>query len=503
MKFKSIVLCILDGWGNGVNDSRYNAISNANPSCWRYISSHYPKCNLYACGSDVGLPDGQIGNSEVGHMNIGSGRIVMQSLHQINQKMTTIENNTNLQNFIETLKSKHGACHLMGLISDGGVHSHQEHIAILANKISQHGIRVMIHAFLDGRDTSPNAGKKCIQKFEENIRNYDIKIATVSGRYYAMDRDNRWKRTIEAYKAIAFANAFYHDNVISLIDDSYQNSITDEFIRPTVIRNYQGIKSEDGILLANFRADRMIQLASILLGKTDYTEAVKFSSILSMTQYGKNLEIPCLFPPTYIPNTLGQVIECNKLRQLRIAETEKYAHVTFFFNCGKEEPFFGEERILIPSPKVKTYDLQPEMSAFLLTKKLVEKIHSQEFSLIVVNYANPDMVGHTGNMKAAQNAVLSIDNCLIKLLNTITSISDTALIITADHGNIECMFNEEKNVPHTAHTLNTVPFIICSNSYYNFNLRNGRLSDIAPTVLKLLGIKIPDEMTGNSLIMKF
>ncbi|MDX5496581.1 MULTISPECIES: 2,3-bisphosphoglycerate-independent phosphoglycerate mutase [unclassified Wolbachia] len=497
MNIKSVVLCILDGWGNGIENNKYNAISNANPPCWQYISSNYPKCSLSACGADVGLPGGQIGNSEVGHMNIGSGRVVMQSLQRINQEIGTIENNVNLQSFINDLKSKNGICHIMGLISDGGVHSHQKHISTLANKISQHGIKVVIHAFLDGRDTLPNSGKKCIQEFTKSIKGNDTRIATVSGRYYAMDRDNRWERTIEAYEAIAFAKAPCHDNAVSLIDENYQNNITDEFIRPAVIGDYQGIKPEDGVLLANFRADRMIQLASILLGKTDYAKVAKFSSILSMMKYKEDLKIPYIFPPTSFADTLGQTIEDNKLRQLRIAETEKYAHVTFFFNCGKEEPFSGEERILIPSPKVQTYDLQPEMSAFELTEKLVEKIHSQEFALIVVNYANPDMVGHTGNIKAAEKAVLAVDDCLAKVLNAVKKSSNTALIVTADHGNVECMFDEENNTPHTAHTLNKVPFIVSCD---NLKLRDGRLSDIAPTILQLLGIKKPNEMTGSSLI---
>ncbi len=497
MGIKSVVLCILDGWGNGVENSKYNAISNANPPCWQYISSNYPKCSLSACGTDVGLPGGQIGNSEVGHMNIGSGRVVIQSLQRINQEIGTIENNVNLQSFISNLKSKNGICHIMGLVSDGGVHSHQKHISTLANKISQHGIKVVIHAFLDGRDTLPNSGKKCIQEFIKSIKGNDIRIATVSGRYYAMDRDNRRERTIEAYEAIAFAKAPRHDNAVSLIDENYQNNITDEFIRPAVIGDYQGIKPEDGVLLANFRADRMIQLASILLGKTDYAKVAKFSSILSMMKYKKDLQIPYIFPPTSFADTLGQTIEDNKLQQLRIAETEKYAHVTFFFNCGKEEPFSGEERILIPSPKVQTYDLQPEMSAFELTEKLVEKIHSQEFALIVVNYANPDMVGHTGNIKAAEKAVLAVDDCLAKVLSAVKKSSNTALIVTADHGNVECMFDEENNTPHTAHTLNKVPSIVSCD---NLKLRDGRLSDIAPTILQLLGIKKPDEMTGSSLI---
>jgi 2,3-bisphosphoglycerate-independent phosphoglycerate mutase len=386
----------------------------------------------------------------------------------------------------------------MGLVSDGGVHSHQKHISTLANKISQHGIKVVIHAFLDGRDTLPNSGKKCIQEFIKSIKGNDIRIATVSGRYYAMDRDNRWERTIEAYESIAFAKAPRHDNAVSLIDENYQNNITDEFVRPAVIGDHQGIKPEDGVLLANFRADRMIQLASILLSKTNHTEIAKLSSILSMMKYKEDLKIPYIFPPISFANTLGQVIADNKLQQLRIAETEKYAHVTFFFNCGKEEPFSGEERILIPSPKVQTYDLQPEMSAFELTEKLVEKIHSQEFALIVVNYANPDMVGHTGNIKAAGKAVLAVDDCLAKVLSAVKKSSNTALIVTADHGNVECMFDEENNTPHTAHTLNKVPFIVSCD---NLKLRDGRLSDIAPTILQLLGIKKPDEMTGSSLIV--
>ncbi|OCA05691.1 2,3-bisphosphoglycerate-independent phosphoglycerate mutase [Wolbachia endosymbiont of Trichogramma pretiosum] len=498
MNFKSVVLCILDGWGNGIENSKYNAISNANLPCWQYISSNYPKCSLSACGTDVGLPDGQIGNSEVGHMNIGSGRVVMQSLQRINQEIETIENNANLQNLINDLKSKNCICHIMGLISDGGVHSHQKHISSLAKKISQRGIKVVIHAFLDGRDTFPNSGKGCVQEFTESIKDNDIKIATVSGRYYAMDRDSRWERTIEAYEAIAFAKAPRYEDVVSLIDENYQNNITDEFIRPAVIGDYQGIKPEDGLLLANFRADRMIQLASICLGKVGYTEVAKFSSILSIMQYKADLKIPYLFPPESFTNTLGQIIEDNKLRQLRIAETEKYAHVTFFFNCGREEPFSGEERILIPSPKVKTYDLQPKMSAFELTEELVKKIHSQEFALIVVNYANPDMIGHTGDIKAAEKAVLAVDDCLAKVLSAAEEVGNTALIITADHGNVECMFDEENNIPHTAHTLNKVPFIISCD---NLKLRDGKLSDIAPTILQLLRLKKPNEMTGSALIV--
>ncbi|MDN5247920.1 MAG: 2,3-bisphosphoglycerate-independent phosphoglycerate mutase [Wolbachia endosymbiont of Tyrophagus putrescentiae] len=490
MSANSVVLCILDGWGIG-KSNKYNAINNVNPPCWRYINSYYSKCSLSACGVDVGLPDGQIGNSEVGHMNIGSGRVVMQSLERINQAIGTVENNQNLKSFIENLKKRNGTCHILGLVSDGGVHSHQKHISTLAEKISQQGVNVVIHAFLDGRDTPPNSAKKCIQEFKS-----EAKIVTVSGRYYAMDRDNRWERTVKAYEAIAFANAPRCDNIMSLIDENYRSNITDEFIKPTVVGDYQGIKPEDGVLVANFRADRVIQLANILLGKADYNKTAEFSAILGMMQYSVDLEIPYLFAPTCFSNTLGQVISDNGFRQLRVAETEKYAHVTFFFNCGREEPFAGEERILIPSPKVKTYDLQPEMSAPELTEVLVKKIYSQDFALIVVNYANPDMVGHTGNMKAAEQAVLAVDSCLAKVLEAVEKVNNTVLIVTADHGNVECMFDEENNVPHTAHTLNKVPFII---SRKNLKLKDGRLCDIAPTVLQLLGIEKPHEMTGHSL----
>ncbi len=495
MNIKSVVLCILDGWGIGA-DNKYNAIHNVNPACWQYILSNYPKCSLSASEGDVGLPDKQIGNSEVGHMNIGSGRVVTQSLQRINHEINTIENNRNLKSFINKTKSKNGICHIIGLMSNGGVHSHQRHIEIITNKLLQQGINVAIHAFLDGRDTSPQSGRMCIQKFQNEVTNSNI--VTISGRYYAMDRDNRWERTIESYNAIAFAQAPKYNDVLSLIDENYSNNITDEFIKPAVIDGYQGIKPEDGVLLTNFRADRMLQLASILL---TYSKALKFSSILSMMQYSKDLDIPYIFSPINFTNTLGQVISNNGLKQLRIAETEKYAHVTYFFNCGREEPFPDEERILIPSPQVRTYDLQPEMSAFELTEKLMKKIRSREFALIVANYANPDMVGHTGNIKAAECAVKVVDDCLLKVLQVVKETGNTILIVTADHGNVECMFDEENNTLHTAHTLNKVPFIICANLY--IKLKDGKLSDIASTILHLLRIKKPAEITGSSLISSF
>ncbi|WP_333022945.1 2,3-bisphosphoglycerate-independent phosphoglycerate mutase [Wolbachia endosymbiont of Pentidionis agamae] len=495
MSVKSVVLCILDGWGNGVKDSKYNAISNANPTFWKYINSNFPKCNLSASETDVGLPKAQVGNSEVGHMNIGSGRIVMQNLERINREIESIDSNRNFRDFVNSLKVKNGICHILGLVSNGGVHSHQKHISILANKISQYGVKVVVHAFLDGRDTSPCSAVRDIEVFQ--CQNQAIKVVTICGRYYAMDRDNRLERTIKAYEAIAFANAPIYSDAISFINENYQNNTTDEFMKPAVIGNYHGIKPEDGLLIANFRSDRVKQLLDMLLGKVN--NKAEFSSILGMIQYSNDLDIPYLFSPLSFKNTLGEIIADHELKQLRISETEKYAHVTFFFSCGKERPFPGEKRILIPSPKVSTYDLHPEMSAFELTEMLVSNILSKEFSLIVVNYANPDMVGHTGDIKAAEKAVLAVDSCLSKVFSVIEDMKDTVLVITADHGNVECMFDEENNMPHTAHTLNKVPFIICKNS---IKLRDGRLSDIAPTVLELLDIKKPDEMTGTSLIYK-
>ncbi len=496
MSIQSVVLCILDGWGNGKN-SKYNAISSVHKPCWNLITKNYPVCSLSTSGLDVGLPEGQMGNSEVGHMNIGSGRIVMQSLQRINQR---IKENEALLGFIHNFKKRNGVCHIVGLVSDGGVHSHQKHISELAEVISNAGIEVAIHAFLDGRDTLPKSAVKYITVLEDDIKHLNnVKITTVGGRYYGMDRDNRLERTARAYDAIAFAQGTRYNDALSLINDSYKNNITDEFIEPGVIGNFNGINEEDSILIANFRADRVIQLANALLGKIEICQPIKFSSILGMTEY--NLDIPYLFSPLSFNNTLGQVISDCGFKQLRIAETEKYAHVTFFFNCGKKEPFSGEERVLVPSPQVATYDLKPEMSAFELTELLISHINSQKFRLVVVNYANADMVGHTGNIDAAKQAILTIDKCLGKVLNAIQKLSNTALIITADHGNAEDMFSEESRMPNTAHTLNTVPFVIYTDPKKSIPLRNGSLCDIAPTVLELLKMNKPIEMTGKSLIL--
>lgn len=495
---KSVVLCILDGWGNGKN-SKYNAISRANKPCWNFITKNYPMSSLSTSGVDVGLPKGQMGNSEVGHMNIGSGRIAVQSLQRIYEEID--KENKTLLDFISNLRKKNGACHIIGLVSDGGVHSHQKHISKLAKIMSSAGIKVAIHAFFDGRDTLPKSAIEHITALQEDIKDLSsVEVVTACGRYYGMDRDNNFERTAKAYSAIAFAQGMHYGDAISLINKNYKNNITDEFIEPAVVSNsYRGINEEDGILIANFRADRVVQLADALLGKIEICKPVKFSSILGMTEY--NLGIPCLFPPTDFNNTLGQVISDHGFKQLRIAETEKYAHVTFFFNCGRKEPFLGEERMLIPSPKVATYDLKPGMSAFELTESLVKHISSQEFKLIVANYANADMVGHTGKMDAAIRAIETVDKCLAKVLDAAGKTGNTALVITADHGNAEDMFDEGSCMPNTAHTLNSVPFIVCTNPKRKMNLRDGRLCDIAPTVLRLLNIEKPKEMTGNIITL--
>ncbi|WP_339045659.1 2,3-bisphosphoglycerate-independent phosphoglycerate mutase [Candidatus Mesenet endosymbiont of Agriotes lineatus] len=494
---KSVVLCILDGWGNA-KDGKYNAISSASKPCWNFITQNYPISRISTSGLDVGLPKGQMGNSEVGHMNIGSGRIVMQSLQRINEEID--KENKVLLDFINDLGKKNGTCHIIGLVSDGGVHSHQKHISKLATIASSAGIKVAIHAFFDGRDTLPKSAIEHIATLQNDIKGLsNVEIVTACGRYYGMDRDSNFERTAKAYNATAFAQGIRYDNTISLINESYKHNVTDEFIEPAVIgNNYSGINEEDGVLIANFRADRVIQLASALLGKIEICKPIKFSSILGMTEY--NLGIPCLFPPADFNNTLGEVISHYGFKQLRIAETEKYAHVTFFFNCGRKDPFLGEERVLIPSPKVATYDLKPEMSAFELTESLIKHINSQEFKLIVVNYANADMVGHTGNIDAAIQAIETVDKCLAKILDATSKIGNTALVITADHGNAEDMFDEKSSMPNTAHTLNPVPFVVCTNPKKEIKLRNGRLCDIAPTVLRLLNIDKPKEMTGDLLI---
>ena len=396
------------------------------------------------------------------------------------------------------------------MLSSGGVHSHQEHILYLAKTIASHNIKTYIHGFLDGRDVAPKSAKDSISNFLQQIAGFsNISLASICGRYYAMDRDNNWDRVALSYQAIQAADAVKTDDFIKAIDVSYHNDISDEFIKPHISNNYIGMQDGDGFLIANFRADRVRQIISAFLDPNfdvDHNFSretlVKFSAQIGMVEYSQDINnyLPCLFSNEVPENTLSEILAAHKMQQLHIAETEKYAHVTFFFNGGKEQAQIGEDRILVPSPAVATYDLKPEMSAYEVTEKLLNAIKQQKYDFIVVNYANPDMVGHTGNWQAAKAAVEHIDKILGQLKSSILEIAGN-MIISADHGNIEYMFDNDKNQVHTAHTLNQVPFVLISNTQ-DFNLSDGKLSDIAPTILELMNITQAKEMTGKSLLVK-
>ncbi len=503
---KPILLCILDGWGIGKKDVNLNAIFKANTPNYDSILANYPNSKLGTSGLDVGLPDGQMGNSEVGHMTIGSGRVIYQDLPRINKAIESneLEKHPYLKSLIKNCKENNKPCHLLGLLSEGGVHSHQDHITYLAKIIANHNITVKIHAFLDGRDVEQKNSLKAITKFENEIKDFpNIKIATISGRYYAMDRDNKWDRIKLAYDSIIKAKGNTATNAIEAIEKSYQENITDEFLIPTTINNFNGINDGDALLVANFRADRIRQISHALLDpnfEEFETKNLKFCSKVAMTRYSKDLDkyYSILFPKIEVKNSLGEILQQNNLKQLRIAETEKYAHVTFFFSGGQEKEFEGEERILIKSPNVATYDLKPNMSANQVGESLKTAIESNKYDFIVVNYANPDMVGHSGVFNAAVNACEIIDNQLNILKDTILK-QDGLMLVTADHGNIEKMITKNGK-PHTAHTTNPVPFILIGNDVSNFTLKDGTLADITPTILNLMTIKKPQEVTGNNLI---
>lgn len=505
---KPVLLCILDGWGCSTNPQD-NAIYQANTPCWDALLATYPHSQLMTSGLDVGLPEGQMGNSEVGHMSIGTGRVVMQELPRISAaiKDGSLAKNVELQHLIAALKTSDGACHLMGLLSDGGVHAHYEHILALAEILSTHSIRVYLHLFLDGRDTPPSSALQFVSQCEEAISTLaTVSIATVSGRYYAMDRDNRFDRVKLAYDAMAEATGEKATTALEAVKKSYAAGKTDEFILPAVIGNYTGMQDGDGLLMANFRSDRAREILASLVDPTfsgwNRNKKIGWAATLGMVEYSTELNryVRTIFTAEKLENILPEIISNAGLKQLRIAETEKYAHVTFFFSGGREQEFTGEQRILIPSPNVATYDLQPEMSAALVTDSLLEAISLDSFDLIVVNFANGDMVGHTGNISAAIKAVETLDNCLSKLIPAIIS-KNGVMLITADHGNAEQMIDPDTNEPHTAHTTNPVPFILIGNAAQNYSLKNGRLSDIAPTILELMQLPKPMEMSGSSLLV--
>jgi 2,3-bisphosphoglycerate-independent phosphoglycerate mutase len=502
------VLCVLDGWG-WRPDAKDNAILAARTPNFDRMIRECPHALLATSGRAVGLPDGQMGNSEVGHTNIGAGRLVMQDLPRIDDavKDGTLAERPALVALIEAARRAMGAVHLMGLMSPGGVHSHQAHIAALARILSGAGLIVHVHAFLDGRDTPPQSAAADVEAFEKTIADLPkVRIATVTGRYYAMDRDKRWERVVQAYAAIVDAQGPRFPNAMMAIQNSYAEKITDEFVLPCAIGDYSGAADGDALLFANFRPDRAREISTALLDpKFDgfaRRRVVHFSAAAGMTEYSEALmkQMTALFDSEEITETLGEIFSERGLKQLRIAETEKYPHVTFFMNGGREEQFEGEDRILVPSPKIATYDMKPEMSACEVTDKLLAAIGSDKYDLIIVNYANPDMVGHTGIMEAAIHAVETVDASLGRLREAVEK-AGGVLLITADHGNVELMKDQTTGEPHTAHTLLDVP-IIAVNAGREMSLRDGRLADVAPTLLELIGIAKPALMTGQSLVIE-
>lgn len=504
-----LVLCILDGWGHR-KDSKTNAITQAHTPTWDRWHKTFPEILLEASGLAVGLPQGQMGNSEVGHTTIGTGRVVLQDLPRLHKAFETkeIETNPFILRLIQTLKKSGKTCHLMGLFSPGGVHSHQDHILGFIKLLSKEHISLNLHLFLDGRDTPPQSALSYIQSLETTLKSYPgVKIATLMGRFYGMDRDHRWDRTQKAYEALVEGKGTPIQNPLQAIKECYERGITDEFIPPLIVDDYQGIQENDAFIMANFRADRVRQILDALVEHsfTGFPRPIRpvFSHKIGMKGYSQALEkeLEVLFFPLPLKNTLGEVLSHHHFQQLRIAETEKYAHVTFFFNGGKETPFTGEERCLIPSPHVSTYDLKPEMSAAELTETVLQYLDQNKAEVIVINYANTDMVGHTGKITPTIKAVETVDHCLGQLEKAILN-KGGCLFVTADHGNAEMMQDTHTHQPHTAHTTNLVPFVCITNHPYEVLHPHGMLADVAPTLLSFLDIPPPLEMTGHLLLKK-
>jgi 2,3-bisphosphoglycerate-independent phosphoglycerate mutase len=505
MKSKQpVVLLIVDGYGLGAEDE-HNAVNVARTPVLDDLFATSPNTQLSASGLDVGLPEGQIGNSEVGHTNIGAGRVVFQDLPRISAAIAdgSFFENAQYRAAVNRAKARGGALHLMGLVSDGGVHSHNSHLYALLSLAKSMGLeRVYVHAFLDGRDVPPKSGAGYIRELADKCRELGCgKIATVQGRFFAMDRDKRWDRLQKAYNAMVRGEGEKNPDAVNAVEQSYAKGVTDEFVLPVVCDGDGRIKSGDSVIFFNFRPDRAREMTWALTG--DLPEGHKMDvddldiHFVCTTQYDENLTLPTAFPPESIEQTLGQYISRLGLTQLRIAETEKYAHVTFFFNGGVEQPFPGEDRVLIPSPKeFPTYDLIPQMSAYTVTDECVERIRSGKYDAVVCNLANCDMVGHTGVMSAAVTAVETVDEC-VGFIKCAVEEMGGILLVTADHGNADSMTLPDGS-PNTAHTTNPVPLIICGA---DVKLRRGRLCDIAPTMLELMGYEKPVEMTGKSLII--
>ncbi|MGI6596468.1 MAG: 2,3-bisphosphoglycerate-independent phosphoglycerate mutase [bacterium] len=508
MPLHPVVLIVMDGWGCAPESSG-NAIAQARIPNLTWYWRRFPHTLLGAAGEDVGLPAGQMGNSEVGHLNLGAGRIVYQDYSRINRAISQGDFFTNSV-LLEALAQAQGqSLHLMGLVSDGGVHSHMNHVYALLELAAQHDLqRVFVHAFLDGRDVPPTSAGTYLAALEEKMAELNLgHIATISGRYWAMDRDRRWERTALAYKALVLGEGKTAPSAAQAIKQAYEQGETDEFVRPTVLVQDNGdpvarVKDGDMIIFFNFRPDRARQLTRTFVDE-DFSEfsrgpqppAVHF---VCFTQYDETIKAPVAFAPQRLTNTLGEYLSRQGLTQLRIAETEKYAHVTIFFSGGEEQPFPGEQRRLIPSPKVATYDLKPEMSAYEVTAAVIEELRQGKFHLVILNYANVDMVGHTGKIAATIQAVETVDRCVGQVVEEVLRQRGVALI-TADHGNGEEML-DEGNRPHTAHSCNQVPFIVVADDTDAWEVRPGRLADVAPTILDLLDLPTPAEMTGESLL---
>ncbi len=503
---KKVILMILDGWGKSP-DPKVSAIDNANIPFINSLYSKYPNAQLRTDGLNVGLPEGQMGNSEVGHMNLGAGRIVYQDLAKINLAVEhkTLSQEKVLVEAFKYAKGKNVNVHLLGLLSDGGVHSHTSHLRSLIDATEAFGLKkVFVHAFTDGRDVDPKSGLKYIQDLQKHISNTKVKIATVIGRYYAMDRDKRWERVKLAYDLLVNSNGTKTQNCIENITNSYENNTTDEFIEPLVMvdenqKPIASIQENDVVIFFNFRTDRGRELTEALSQKDFHEQNMHKLNLyyVTLTNYDETYQnVKVVYNKDNITETLGEVLEKAGKKQIRIAETEKYPHVTFFFSGGRELPFEGETRILKNSPKVTTYDLQPEMSAFELTDALVPELEKGEVDFVCLNFANGDMVGHTGIMQAAIQACEAVDKCVEKVINTALANNYTTIVI-ADHGNCETMINPDGS-PNTAHTTNPVPIILVDNE--QIKIHNGVLGDLAPTILELMQIEKPAVMTGKSLL---
>lgn len=503
---KKLALIILDGWGIGDN-SKSDAIANAQTPFVDNLYKNYPHSTLKTFGENVGLPEGQMGNSEVGHLNIGAGRVVYQDLALINKAIRekTIDTNPELVKAFEYAKKNNKPVHLMGLVSEGGVHSSQEHLHYLCDLAKEHGLtEVYIHAFTDGRDTDPKSGITYLTNLQQHLNKSIGKIASIVGRYYAMDRDKRWERVKLAYDLLVKGEGVKTQNALTTIENSYKENVTDEFIKPIVVTDNVGnplatIKEKDVVICFNFRTDRCREITQVLTQQNMPEQGMNTIPLyyVTMTNYDASFSnVHIVFDKDNLVNTIGEVLEKNGKKQIRIAETEKYPHVTFFFSGGREKEFTGEKRILIPSPKVATYDLKPEMSALEVTAAILPELQKAETDFVCLNFANPDMVGHTGVYAAITKAVETIDSCLKQVVETGIQ-SGWSFIIIADHGNADMAINPDGS-PNTAHTTNPVPCILIDNDYKKIN--NGKLADIAPTILKLMNVAVPAEMEGDALV---